>query len=174
MLDWDTYAGSDPLLAGGPEQPWPQEQAALAWLTPAPEDGLDAWLPSPGIKGGLDDFGPMSFWAGGEDDGVPELDEVVVTGTRHRGLLYDRIFVEYASSWGDDSGMGGGGGGGQAPTGVIDNMLSWIDSFLDRFGDSATELADRDERSTFDRSRAEPLYRDGRQVGYVYNDGSFW
>lgn len=157
MLDWDTSAGLDPLPLALPQD-----------STGSLGDQRD-WLPKPEDKAKFDEFGPM-FGTEGEDGGTHDLPPVDVAPEADDP--YDDWWEGGETSTGGNS--SGGSGGSQDPTGLIDNFFAWVDSFLDRFGDSAMELAERDANSTFDRSRAEPLDRDGRQVGYIYDDGSFW
>lgn len=167
MQDWDAFTGQDPLpptlsLEGTEAVGYPVD-----WLSPQPDP----------VK--FDEFGPMfgseAPGAGGEDDSATDLGEIVVIGERPEEPWWDIDNLPGGDGGGTGGGgTGGGGGGGGDPLGLWENARAWLDSFLDRFGDSAAELAERDSNSTFDRSQAQPLYRDGVQVGYIYSDNSFW
>lgn len=178
MHDWMFEAGGEPLSLTLAEQPGSPAPVAADWFSPEPADDFETWLFETRAKGDPDDFGPM-FIAGededegegeGDDDGVHELDEVVVTGRRVEGFptAVQVTIGDYGDPQ-DPTGLGG-----RLVDGLTDNLFAWIDSFLDRWGDTAQELAERDGNSTFDRSRAQPLDRNGRHVGYIYDDGTFW
>lgn len=176
MHDWMFEAGGEPLSLTLAEQPGSPAPVAADWFSPEPADDFETWLFETRAKGDPDDFGPMFIEdedegeGEGDDDGVHELDEVVVTGRRVEGFptAVQVTIGDYGDPQ-DPTGLGG-----RLVDGLTDNLFAWIDSFLDRWGDTAQELAERDGNSTFDRSRAQPLDRNGRHVGYIYDDGTFW
>ena len=174
MHDWMFEAGGEPLSLTLAEQPGSPAPVAADWFSHEPADDFETWLFETPAKGDPDDFGPMFGEGEGEgeddDDGAHELDEVVVTGRRVEGFptAVQVTIGDYGDTQ-DPTGLGG-----RLVDGLTDNLFAWIDSFLDRWGDTALELAERDGNSTFDRSRAQPLDRNGRHVGYIYDDGTFW
>ncbi len=120
----------------------------------------------------------LRFVAGGTDT----LDDVVVVAPRKPTMTQEEIEEIKDSIDNGGIGVGGGSGGGGGGGDPISNFIAWLlgdagnalKSLLQRHGDSATDLARRDEASTFDRSQVQPWSHSNGMQGYIAQDGSIW
>lgn len=122
MLDWDTYAGGDPLPLTLPQDP--------TWASQGEVD----WLPQPEAKGGFDGFGRLFGSEGGgddagDDDGATEVGDVIVTGERPEEPWWD---IDNLPGGGGDTGPTGGEGpgSGDGPD-PVDDECPWTKFYED-------------------------------------------
>lgn len=121
MLDWDTFAGSDPL-----PQTLPQE-------TIFTQQGEVDWLPQTVAKGGFDEFEPLFGSEGGgeagDDDGATDVGDVIVIGERPEEPWWD---IDNLPGGGGDSGPTGGEGpgSGDGPD-PVDEDCPWTKFYED-------------------------------------------
>jgi hypothetical protein len=119
----------------------------------------------------------LRFVAGGTDT----VDDVVVTGPRKETMTQDEI-QQIIDSLDNGGGSGQSGGGGGVSGGLLGSIFHWltgdagnaIKSWLESLGDSATDLAKRDDASTFNRSQVQAWSDSNGNQGYIASDGSLW